>query len=72
MHLMLVGWFVARSVFVLVVRIVVRMRVCMFELLVSMSVRVFWHNEKFGLNSGASSRFYVGRACLLFLKAESY
>jgi hypothetical protein len=33
MHLMLVGWFAAWSVFVPVVRIVVRMRVSVLELL---------------------------------------
>ena len=66
MHLMLVGWFVAWSMFVLVVRIIVRMRVGVFELLVSMNVRVFWHKESLGLDSGVSSRFCLGQAYLLF------
>jgi hypothetical protein len=55
MHLMLVGWFVAWGMLVLVVRILVRMRVSVFELLVSMSMRLFWHNENLGLGSSVSS-----------------
>jgi len=66
MHLMLGGWFVAWNMFVLVVRIFVGMQVSVFELLVSMSMRVFWHNEKLGLDSGVSSRFRLGQAYLLF------
>jgi hypothetical protein len=69
MHLMLVGWFAAWSVFVPVVRIVVRMRVSVLELLVSMSMRVFWHKENLGLDSCASSRFSPRAGCSL-LSAE--
>jgi hypothetical protein len=64
MHLMLVGWFVAWSMFMLVVRIAVRMRVSVFELVVSMSMRVFWHDENLGPDSGVSSRFRLWQAYL--------
>jgi hypothetical protein len=57
--------------FVLVVRIVVRMRVSVFELLVSMSMRVFWHSENLGLDSGVSSRFCLGRRIYCFEKPRA-